>query len=387
MAEQLGVDRTTVIRWERGDNEPQPWQRPNIAMALKVSVEELDALLACADQASVNISPDAISGVCVSPKALPTTPVGGELMRRQAVHPELLMRYETLTDTYRQMDYQTGSASVYAETIAQLGRMMALADNVPSPLYQRFARALGDSAQLAAWLAIDRQDYGSARHYTAIALSSAQEGDDPTLHAYVLGIMSYIHLHAERGPDAVRLLAAALRLAENPRLGVSPAVRSWLFEAMGEAQALAGNRPAGAAFLAQAERLFDLVAAQDVPNWLGFFNSPEHVTRLKGRCLVKLGDARAAIASLEEAVSALPAHYVRERSGTLIDLATAQLMSRMAGGWATDAEAAAQAALDAWGLAAKTNSARNQRRIRRMLPQFTPYRYLNSTRTLLATVG
>jgi hypothetical protein len=142
---------------------------------------------------------------------------------------------------------------------------------------------------------------------------------------------------------------------------------------MGEAQALAGNRPAGAAFLAQAERLFDLVTAEDVPVWLGFFNSPEHVTRLKGRCLVKLGDARAAIGSLEAAVSTLPAHYVRERSGTLIDLADAHLTPRVVGGSAADPEAAAHTALDAWDLAVKTNSSRNQRRIRQLLPQFTPY--------------
>jgi transcriptional regulator with XRE-family HTH domain len=152
LAEQLGVDRTTVIRWERGDNEPQPWQRPNIAMALKVSVEELDVLLACADRACVDPSPDPLSVARISPTALPSTPVGGGLMRRQAVHPELLMRCEALTDTHRRMDYQTGSASVHVETIAQLGRMMALADNVPSSLYQRFARALGGSAQLAAGL-------------------------------------------------------------------------------------------------------------------------------------------------------------------------------------------------------------------------------------------
>jgi hypothetical protein len=45
-------------------------------------------------------------------------------------------------------------------------------------LYQRFALALGDTAQLAAWLAIDHQDYSAARHYSSLALSSAQEGED-----------------------------------------------------------------------------------------------------------------------------------------------------------------------------------------------------------------
>src|SRR5215470_7607936 len=46
LAEVVGVDRSTVVRWERADTEPQPWHRPHLARALKVSIEELAALLA-----------------------------------------------------------------------------------------------------------------------------------------------------------------------------------------------------------------------------------------------------------------------------------------------------------------------------------------------------
>src|SRR5687767_9860232 len=118
---------------------------------------------------------------------------------------------------------------------------MAAAEGVPSMLYGRYVALLGDTAQLAAWLAIDGQDYTTARQYCSIALSSAQEGEDPTLNAYVLGVMSYIHLHAKRGNEAVRLLDGALRIAESLRLGVNLAVRSWLYEAMAEAHAFAGD--------------------------------------------------------------------------------------------------------------------------------------------------
>src|SRR5947207_13744788 len=45
LAEVMGIDRSTVVRWERADTEPQPWHRPRLARALKVSVEELAALL------------------------------------------------------------------------------------------------------------------------------------------------------------------------------------------------------------------------------------------------------------------------------------------------------------------------------------------------------
>ncbi|WP_020663229.1 helix-turn-helix transcriptional regulator [Amycolatopsis benzoatilytica] len=45
LAEALGVDRTTIGRWERGEQQPQPWQRPDLALKLGVTLEELDGLL------------------------------------------------------------------------------------------------------------------------------------------------------------------------------------------------------------------------------------------------------------------------------------------------------------------------------------------------------
>lgn len=45
LAQILGVELSTVGRWERGETSPQPWCRPRLAGALKVSLEELDRLL------------------------------------------------------------------------------------------------------------------------------------------------------------------------------------------------------------------------------------------------------------------------------------------------------------------------------------------------------
>jgi tetratricopeptide (TPR) repeat protein/DNA-binding XRE family transcriptional regulator len=46
LAERLGVERTTVVRWERGETRPLPWIWPKLARALKVSAERLEELLA-----------------------------------------------------------------------------------------------------------------------------------------------------------------------------------------------------------------------------------------------------------------------------------------------------------------------------------------------------
>jgi transcriptional regulator with XRE-family HTH domain len=49
LAERLGIDRSTVVRWESGETEPQPWIRPRLARALQLSLEQLDHLLAGGD--------------------------------------------------------------------------------------------------------------------------------------------------------------------------------------------------------------------------------------------------------------------------------------------------------------------------------------------------
>jgi tetratricopeptide (TPR) repeat protein/transcriptional regulator with XRE-family HTH domain len=46
LAERLGVERTTVVRWERGQTEPQPWVRPRLARALQASADRIEELLA-----------------------------------------------------------------------------------------------------------------------------------------------------------------------------------------------------------------------------------------------------------------------------------------------------------------------------------------------------
>lgn len=45
LAEQLSIDRSTIGRWERGVQAPQPGQRPDLATRLGISLAELDDIL------------------------------------------------------------------------------------------------------------------------------------------------------------------------------------------------------------------------------------------------------------------------------------------------------------------------------------------------------
>jgi tetratricopeptide (TPR) repeat protein/transcriptional regulator with XRE-family HTH domain len=65
LAEQLGVERTTVTRWERGQTQPVPWLRPKLASALMVSPDRIEELLAAGS------APASPQGSAAAPRQLP----------------------------------------------------------------------------------------------------------------------------------------------------------------------------------------------------------------------------------------------------------------------------------------------------------------------------
>jgi len=46
LANLMGVERTTVARWERGESAPLPSMRPKLARGLRISADRLEELLA-----------------------------------------------------------------------------------------------------------------------------------------------------------------------------------------------------------------------------------------------------------------------------------------------------------------------------------------------------
>jgi transcriptional regulator with XRE-family HTH domain len=74
LAEQLGIDVSTVRRWEYGERQPQPWQRPNLATALKVTLEQLDMLLTAND--AHGEPPDDVQHYGYTPNSLAANHIG-----------------------------------------------------------------------------------------------------------------------------------------------------------------------------------------------------------------------------------------------------------------------------------------------------------------------
>jgi tetratricopeptide (TPR) repeat protein/transcriptional regulator with XRE-family HTH domain len=72
LASVLDVERSTVVRWERGETEPLPWIRPKLGRALRVSADRLEDLLAgAAPDETRDPGQERSDGAATVPRQLP----------------------------------------------------------------------------------------------------------------------------------------------------------------------------------------------------------------------------------------------------------------------------------------------------------------------------
>jgi transcriptional regulator with XRE-family HTH domain len=224
LAEQLGVERTTVARWEAGDTAPQPWQRPNLATALRLSIDEVTALFADSDDSALpQLAP--VQTETESPVESPATIL--ERLQQYSTHhftDALLDALDIYVDDVIDRYEEEGPASLAPEVVRQRRRLQnILVTCPPSKRGERLAQiAARMSAQLA-YMAVNLGRFHSARAYAIEAFSLAEHIADDELKAWVRGTQSFAEYYsgnyrqaleyavdgqryAGTGPQAVRLI-------------------------------------------------------------------------------------------------------------------------------------------------------------------------------------
>ncbi|MEU8687687.1 helix-turn-helix transcriptional regulator [Streptomyces sp. NPDC048665] len=287
LAEKLGVDRTTIARWETGTAAPQPWIRPRLAGALLVTIEDLVGLLANeGERASGTL---AVERTLASDSANAGATSGADLRRE---FEELAARY----------DYDP-SASLLAKGGEQLSLISYMARNAPRgrtgrELLALRADALSLMGQLV-WDASQRRDHATARDYYDESVRVARHLHDPTLEGRALLRTCYVALYGARDPH--NGLDLAIQAADTAR-STSPAVTGLALLHAGEAHAMLGSAKdcevALAAAREQLERTDGMDAAADLVSSTQF-------GRLAGSCYLSLGQHRRAQALLETTAAEL----------------------------------------------------------------------------------
>ncbi|MDM4722658.1 helix-turn-helix transcriptional regulator [Micromonospora sp. WMMA1363] len=336
LADLLGVERSTVVRWENADTDPHPWHRARIASALKVSLEQLDNMLV--DVSVVAHRGRAMNNITRHPGSASARP---DLLDRLRT---FLASYlieptrpaQSLVEIRRSVGrvhglYQSARYTCAADLLPDvLGQATALTSSAPG-IHRSSAFRLLAAAYIAASKLAAKVGDGDAALLTADRASTAARlADDPALAAVAAcqaacGLMRQPGRAAEAEQVAVGSLdrLTSARPVTDPDLLSAQGALLLLAAVMAARQ---GNQKQASQFLTRAEGLATTLGADRNRLWTGF--GPTNVVIHAVSAAVRAGNADQAIQiGTRLDTSRLPMMLVGRRAQVHVDLAAAALMS------------------------------------------------------------
>jgi transcriptional regulator with XRE-family HTH domain/uncharacterized protein YggL (DUF469 family) len=336
LASELGVDRTTVGRWDRGETEPHPELRPKLADLLLVDVVTLDALikgcsaprgrLAGTPSRIAHSSGDddmirreflrvmAVSGALSS---LPADEV--EALANDAVRGDVssyLRINEHLWQVYQLARSKGSVQPIVSEQLSALSDGLANRRGSPGP----WCAAAGDLFQLAGELEFDRNRHTDAAASYLLAASASREAGAFDQWACALIRHSYVEMAGGQYREAVALLSVAERVAKRGDSALS--TRHWVASVQAEAHAGLGNLSECEHALDEAEKVLHQGAGAHNGGWLRFDGS--RLAEERGARYVQLGQldkAEAALSMALEQGALAEGQSFRRRGVVFADLA------------------------------------------------------------------
>jgi transcriptional regulator with XRE-family HTH domain len=310
LAHELGHDRTTIGRWERGEVEPYPWNLPPLADALGLTLAELAVLL----------SPE----------------------------------QEWQADLVDRRTFLTGFGSTLAAAAAALEQTVSLArtdDQRRSAL-----RLLGHAHQAAGEAAFDRLALDEAEVHLHHALQVGGELGDVEMVVNAQTQLGDVARRRRRYPMALRLLEGAERHAVTASL----LTRALHWQTVARAHAEMGARPA---FERAIERAGEVAILIPPEHHRDGDRSPRGILLEKGQGLTLLGDPRAAL-EIYDQVTPPVSGAERERGSFVI--IRAQALAH-----AGHLDAGVHLAVEGLQLARSYDSPRHVSRVQRMYDRLT----------------
>lgn len=286
LAELLHVDRSTVGRWESGETAPQPWIRPGLARALRISAGQLDGLLTEAEPA--HDETERLDYALAHPDSADLVTVA-----------RIRQQVQALDERY----VHVPSTLLLADTGQCLGQVSFLGIHarnwrVRQELCQVKAEAAVLMGQLV-WDASQRRDHTSAHAYLDQAIVAARECGYRALEGLALLRKSMIALYGEASPEAG--LTMAFEAAETAK-GASAVLAGLAILHAAEAYAMQGETASCEKALQGADAHFARVSTTDAA--IGLFSPGLH-GRMAGSCYLFLGEAKRARAHLDATAAAL----------------------------------------------------------------------------------
>lgn len=350
LATAVGVEFSTVGRWERGTLTPQPWRRPRIAKALGVSLDELDVLLGHrpAQDSSPVTGPTAsgqapVTSLVSNPSAAANISAAYDPTARVDVGAAPAKFLESLTLTVK-APRRIGWAEV--EQVKLMTRTLAASENLygggmageagaahlrwasqllnaraDSAIEAGMFEAVGNLAGVVAFSAFDVGNHEAAAQCFRFGLWCAEQGDSWELRAATLADMARQAIYLGNPDDALSLIEFAQVRADR----LTATARAMIGVVRARLLAMLGRHDEARAEVDRADMYFAERQGATDPPWLVYYDEAEHAGS-SARALTPLAvaDRRPGDAA-ERLATAIQLHsdaYPRSRTFSRTRLAT-----------------------------------------------------------------
>ncbi len=344
LAEQLGVDPTTVRRWESGETEggPQPWVRPKLAHYLQVSAEQLEELLhePVTDHLSVGSQrvgsgrrgADLAIGSSFSPQQTEQLRCGlHDVFTEGTTTGAVLDDCELIVVRHGAATKDRPAALLLDDLmadIAELKRTMMQCRSLSA--LRRLTRVAAHLSGLMCLTLIKLDERQAFRNWSRTARIAASEADDAVTHSWVLAQESYGHFYSDDLTEAVHVAQYAQAV-----IPTTPCVGAVLAAALeARAQAALGRTEETRSALQRAETILAaLDMGADTPS--AFAYDEAQLRFHESNALTHLGDTTAAWAAQDRALELVAPGDFMDRAFTQLDRAMCLAIDGDASGAAT----------------------------------------------------
>ncbi|MBF6331128.1 helix-turn-helix domain-containing protein [Nocardia transvalensis] len=407
LAHRLGVDVSSVARWERGTSTPSPRLRVALARELGLRLDELACLLNGGERQPAACAPtDLISDIWTATERdelvaqlatdVPAAPLpDGQAVRvahqwliappppavtemRQSgrgigrIGTDVIERIRARLRYLREADDLIAGGDLHGTVRAELARTANLLGDTTytERTGRELLRAVAELCQLAGWSTADASDNAAAERYYLNGIRTAHAAGDLVLAAQIVSSLGY-HMAETGGParDAVLLTRSALARMDNSDrpATATPTVRALLHARNAWTHAVAGDTRHAADEIQRAQDEYSHRTDSDPdPTW-AYWLTPEEMNIITGRVDTVLGRPLEAQQRLGPALRHCDPRRLRETTLYTIWLAEAHLRAH-------DVDGARALATSANRTRAVIRSAYSDRAVNRLTRQLVSLR-------------
>lgn len=325
-AERLGVERSTVMRWEAGETEPLPYIRPKMARALHISIDQLAQLLNPTQQdtpSSENHPRDV--GEPAAATSWSFGPPG-----RLAVSASKDIDLDTdmvVMQSFRAADKKVGGVHLYAAVVTYLHTQLAphLVDITHGGDGRAVFSAAASLTELAGWMAHDAGNDTAAGQHFRRSLDLATVGKDRQLAAHVYASMSHLAHHRHQPQQAIDLAHQGIHVLNG---GPRTSLHAYLFAMHAKGAATLGRSDECTTLLLDAEKALNQPINDYEPSpWVSTFDEGSFAHEA-ARCMRALGHFGQAQQQAQRVLELRSGDRTRSRAFAQLILATMLILRR-----------------------------------------------------------